>query len=95
MRLLTDRLGENVSLGSERIFDHLKRTGESQTDLARRVRYDSSLITVWMRGDQRPSLEAAIRLRDELDIDVDAWMKPASPKFQSKITAAVQAARAA
>lgn len=95
MRLLTDRLGPNTSLGSEMIFDHLKASGESQADVARRLGTDGSYVTVWMRGDQKPSLEFALKLFAVLKIPVDAWMKPASAKFQAKITAEVRAARAA
>lgn len=95
MRLVTDRLGPNISRGSEMIFDHLKRTGESQAAFSRRIPCDSSLVTVWMRGDQRPSLELAVRMRKVLGWDVEVWLKPPSTKFQTKLTAAVAAARSA
>lgn len=55
----------------------MAREGLSNADLERAVDAEGSgLITRWLKGDRRPGLQHAVKLRDLLAIPVDSWLDP-------------------
>lgn len=92
MSLRSDVLGDNVSLGCERLFGWLQRTGTSQYALAKLVGVQDGLISKWLRGHQRPSLPFAIKLHVICGIALDAWAKPPTKLFRTRFAKAVKRA---
>jgi transcriptional regulator with XRE-family HTH domain len=62
------------SLGSHLLASRLE--GRSQTEIAKRVGVHQSTLSRWASGKQRPDVPTAIRVRDELEIPVEAWCSP-------------------
>lgn len=68
--------GPKFSRGAQLLSSTLEEKGWSQTRLKRELG-TANAASYWVHGDRRPSLEAALRLRDLLGIPVDAWVEPA------------------
>jgi len=68
--------GPKFSRGAQLLSEALEKRGWSQTRLKRELK-TANAASYWVHGDRRPSLEAALRLRDLLKIPVDAWVEPA------------------
>jgi transcriptional regulator with XRE-family HTH domain len=49
--------------------------GWNQTRLSEEIGAASGLVSRWLRGPRRPSLEMALRLEKALGIPVGAWEK--------------------
>lgn len=85
--LVTDRVGPNLSRGSELLLRWLTRHKVSQTELARRLSARSAQITKLVHGDRRPGLELALALQKSCAISPATWNQPASDAYRAKLRA--------
>lgn len=82
----TERLGDHVSRGVERLWAALRRKKWTQGELARELGCHSGLVNKWMHAIQRPSLPFALRLEEVLAIPAASWGEPPTAGFELKTT---------
>ena len=69
-----------------RIVRARKRRGWSQETLARRLEVPRSVLGRWERGANSPSLEALVKLAEELEAAIDELLRgKAAPALQAQM----------
>lgn len=61
------------SRGPELLSAYLAGEGRTQQSVAQQLGINQSTLSRWASGKQRPDVDGALRLRDELGIPVEAW----------------------
>lgn len=62
--------------GSQLLARALDRKGLSQQELETRIGASAGIVSRWLAGKRRPSLEWATTLRKVLGIPSSAWLEP-------------------
>jgi transcriptional regulator with XRE-family HTH domain len=65
-----------LNAGQQLLAGWFDASGRTQQDLARMLGVGQTLVSTWVVGRSVPGLANALRLRDVLEIPVDAWLAP-------------------
>jgi len=56
-----------------RLAEAIKARGLTHEKVERALRVSRGVVSRWIHGDRRPTIENALRLRKRFGIEVEAW----------------------
>lgn len=74
-------LGPLFSEGARLLWEAIESRGWTQTKLRSELGIPAGMPATWLFGDRRPGRKWAVRLRDALNIPIDAWDEDPSGEF--------------
>lgn len=79
---------ERVS-GAELLRRRLAELGWSQTELSKRIDVSTGIVSRWLAGERKPSLEMAFRIEAAVGLAAESWLDDAARADESGEHAAV------
>lgn len=75
-------MSERVS-GAELLRRRLVDLGWSQTELSRRIDASTGIVSRWLAGQRKPSLEMAFRIEVAAGLPAESWVDDPTPADES------------
>lgn len=70
-------MSERVT-GAELLRRRLSDLGWSQTELSKRIDVSTGIVSRWLAGERKPSLEMAFRIETAVALPAESWLDDVS-----------------
>lgn len=61
--------------GAEQLLERIAELGWNQLELSRRIDASTAVVSRWLAGQRKPSLEMAFRIQSATGLAADAWLE--------------------